>query len=80
MVERLLAGWQRRVRMAVAPGDVPPHARQFKALTDEGFAAGFDDARANEQGVLAEIVVAHPVSISLEVQQCFCSLAGGVVG
>jgi len=61
-------------------GDVPAHAGQFQALTDEGIAAGLDDAGANEQGVLAEVGVAHPVSIGLEVRQCFCRLVGGVVG
>ena len=61
-------------------GDVPAHAGQFEALTDEGFAAGFDDAGADEQAVGAEVGVAHPVGVGFEVRQCFCRLVGGVVG
>ena len=61
-------------------GDVPAHAGQFEALADDGFAAGFDDAGADEHAVVAEVGVAHAVGVGFEVRQRFCGVAGGVVG
>src|SRR5947209_5458179 len=37
----------------------PERAGLFEAMTDDSFAAGFDDARADEQVLLAELGVVH---------------------
>ncbi len=45
--------------MAVAPGMFQRMPESFEALTDEGFAAGFYGAGADEHAVLTEVGVAH---------------------
>ena len=61
-------------------GDVPAHAREFEALADDGFAAGFDGAGADEHAVIAEVGIAHAVGVGFEVGQRFVGVAGEVTG
>lgn len=49
--------------------DRPEHARVFEALCDEGFAGGFDDARADEQALVSEVCVTHGVGVVKKVVQ-----------
>jgi len=45
----------------------PEHARPFQPGTYHRLAAGFDDARANEQVLASKLGIAHPFRIPLEV-------------
>ena|GEM_PF-5673083 len=45
------------------------HSGEFEALADDGFAAGFDSAGSDEVTVAAEVRVAHPLGIGLEVAE-----------
>ena len=51
----------------MAPPDGPEHSRPFETGSDHGFASGFDDARAHQEVLAAELGVAHALRISLEV-------------
>jgi hypothetical protein len=61
-------------------GDVPAHAGEFGALADHGAAAGLDRAGADEQPALAEVGVAHPVPVGVEVGQRLVDVLDGGVG
>lgn len=45
----------------------PLHAGLLQAMTDGGFAAGFDDARTDEERLTAEVGITHPLRIALKV-------------
>jgi hypothetical protein len=45
----------------------PEHAGLFQAGTDDSLASGFDDTRADEQVLTAELRVPHTFGISLKV-------------
>ena len=47
----------------------PLHAGLLQAMTDGGFAAGFDDARTDEERLTAEVGITHPLRIALKVVQ-----------
>src|ERR1039458_7274572 len=51
----------------VGSADRPEHAGLFETRADYGFAAGFDDARADEQMLGAECGVAHALGVFLKV-------------
>ena len=67
--------------MPVAPGMFQRMPDGFESLTNDGFAAGFDGAGADEHAVFAEVGVAHPVGVGFEVGQRFRGVAvQGAVG
>jgi hypothetical protein len=51
----------------VGAGDGPEHAGLFEAAADDGFAAGFDHARADEQVLATELGIAHALGVVLKV-------------
>src|SRR5260221_14439851 len=50
-------------------GAGPKHARLFAACADHRFAAGLNDAGANEEATLAEAAVLHALHVVLEVAE-----------
>jgi hypothetical protein len=54
----------------------PAHAAEFEALADDGFAAGFDDAGADEHAEVAVVAVAHPDGVGAEVGQGLVPVGG----
>ena len=53
--------------MALAPRTVQNIPGAFEAGSDHGFASGFDDARAHEEVLAAELGVAHALGIPLKI-------------
>src|SRR5258706_515158 len=51
----------------VGAADGPEHTGLFEAMADDGFAAGLDDAGADEQMLLAELGIVHPSGVGGEV-------------
>src|SRR5665213_2199392 len=51
----------------VCAGDSPEHAGPFEARADDGFAACFDHAGADEQVLASEFWIAHALGVALEV-------------
>jgi hypothetical protein len=47
--------------------DSPEHSRLLEPGADKGLAGGFDDARADEKALSAEVWISHAVLVFLEV-------------
>src|SRR5579864_3363189 len=52
---------------SVRAAGCPEHAGAFQQGTDYGFAGSFNDSRADEQSQAAELGIAHPARITVEV-------------
>ena len=52
---------------SVGTANGPKHARLFQSRSDDSFAAGLDDTRADEQMIGPEFRVAHAVGVAGEV-------------
>src|SRR6266852_9440830 len=71
---RLPVVFKASVELAAAQGDdgvgsayCPKHAGLFGTGTNDGFATRFNDARANEEVLLAELGITHPCSVPSKV-------------
>ena len=79
VVRRVADGFPLAAGLAAAQGDGgvgaadgPSHARRFRALSDDRFAACFVGSGADEKATGAEVLVAHAGRVVLEVAQCPC--------
>src|ERR1017187_5390558 len=60
----------------VGSADGPAHSRKLETAADDGFAPGFDDARADKEMLLAKLRVAHALGILLEIFRLDPNLVG----
>ena len=81
VVRRVADGFPLAAGLAAAQGDGgvgaadgPSHARRFRALSDDRFAACFVGSGADEKATGAEVLVAHAGRVVLEVAQCLARL------
>ena len=51
----------------VGSSDRPAHSGLFEAATDDGLAAGLDHTGADEEALLTELGVPHPLGVGLEI-------------
>ena len=56
----------------------PEHPRLLESLPNDGFAAGFDDARADEIAGLAERLIEHASAVALQVGDLFLGQIAGL--
>jgi hypothetical protein len=62
----------------VGTADSPEHTGSLQARSDDGLAASFDHAGADEQSLFTKLWIAHPVGIGGEVFGLFENLLGQV--
>ena len=55
----------------VGAANSPEHAGSLQARSDDGLAAGFNYAGANEESLLTKLWIAHPAGIGCEVFSLF---------